>query len=590
MRLNKVAALGLVPMAMALLPRHDEEMEMDMLEQAVSGSELNTNHGPANSTSTPTPHIMHHAHGVPIIETNLDPLERQWWEKYNTQTYFNAPSKHTTALWVHVLVGLFTFIFIYPIALVLKNVGLKWYMPVLTLHTGAVALSLFNYSIFINLVADLYPGNKFSTMLWIFFFTTVAQYVTAVIYYGTRYLTGELEYAAVDANYFDIEEEGEPMQDLSDQGSSSLLVPAQDSFELTEQQLKVFKAPSTNPFSKVYRLPLLSQVSNSLFVVALVVFHFLNWGNFVFFLVLLPTAVAVFGEFGKEKAVFNMLAHFIKGGVFFVYGLVTLARYLGAFSNKGWAWNHKFIRRVKLRSDRYQPEGTVTMEFVELFLISFYGCTNVFLEHLAGAGGAWTAKDLQHASIAFIYIGCGFGGLICECKLSEWRKQRAVCDAREFGIANPEQAAIADLDGQSVKAAPGFSPNPFPIMTIFWTGVLMLKHAQASTLLTEIHTLWGNLFMYGTFFRATLYILMMLQSKTTELVKPSRPFTELVSAFCLLLGGLIFMELTDPIILAFEWHGWTTMFILNVSLGVVTLLMAWEMAVFAFKDWLVSRK
>lgn len=34
--------------------------------------------------------------------------------------------------------------------------------------------------------------------------------------------------------------------------------------------------------------------------------------------------------------VFNGLAHFIKGGIFFLYGVITLGRWLGAFSELGW--------------------------------------------------------------------------------------------------------------------------------------------------------------------------------------------------------------------------------------------------------------
>lgn len=33
----------------------------------------------------------------------------------------------------------------------------------------------------------------------------------------------------------------------------------------------------------------------------------------------------------------------------------------------------------------------------------------MFLERLAGAGGAWSHGDLEHASIAFMFIG---GGLV----------------------------------------------------------------------------------------------------------------------------------------------------------------------------------
>lgn len=516
-------------------------------------------HDIAMNMLEPVPHIMHHAHGVPILQTDLKPAERKWWELYDPETFFTVQLAHQTALWIHVTFGLLTIFFVYPIALVLKNVGLSWYMIVLTVHTGMVMVSLFNYSIFINLVPDLYPGNAYGPMLGILFLLCVTHYIAALFHFGSQYLKQNAKELPGD--------ESVPLYSLD--SPTEPLIP--------------MASTSGGYFARLYQLSFFQQVSQLVVGVAQTVFNILHWLNFFYFLIILPVAVAVMGEFGKGRTVFNLLAHFIKGGIFFAYGLLTLARHLGGFANKGWAWNHKFIHRVASKADAYQPQGTFTMEFIESALITFYGCTNIFMEHLAGAGGAWTAKDLQHALIAFIYIGCGLGGLICEAKLLLWRHQRALTDAATMDRAK-------NVDANAVKASPGYLPNPFPVLTIFWTGVLMLKHAQASQLSTNIHALWGKLFMYGCMFRGATYLLMMLLPKTSLLTKPTRPFTELLTAFCLILGGLIFMESTEPVILAFEWHGWTEMFVLNVLLGAVALLMAWEMALFAFKDWLLARQ
>ncbi|MBC9719814.1 hypothetical protein H9Y04_45990, partial [Streptomyces sp. TRM66268-LWL] len=175
------------------------------------------------------------------------------------------------------------------------------------------------------------------------------------------------------------------------------------------------------------------------------------------------------------------------------------------------------------------------------------------------------------------YIGCGLCGVITESKLASWRYERAMVKATDSGTS------------RIVKASPGFSPNPFPILTIFWTGILMSKHQQASHLSTEIHTQWGNMFILGCAFRFFSYILLLLIPGDKNPTKPLRLITELIVSFSLLCGGLIFMESCDPIILAFEYRGFTSMFTLNISLGVITLLMAWEMALFAFKDWLLQR-
>ncbi|MBE3045744.1 hypothetical protein IMZ48_25000 [Candidatus Bathyarchaeota archaeon] len=65
------------------------------------------------------------------------------------------------------------------------------------------------------------------------------------------------------------------------------------------------------------------------------------------------------------------------------------------------AWN----LRPRKHSRKWQPSS----EFVESALILFYGGTNIFLEHLGGAGGPWSAQDLEHVSITVLFIG---GGLV----------------------------------------------------------------------------------------------------------------------------------------------------------------------------------
>lgn len=49
-------------------------------------------------------------------------------------------------------------------------------------------------------------------------------------------------------------------------------------------------------------------------------------------------------------------------------------------------------------------------EFIESFVIFLYGSTNVFLEHLAAWGDAWSPSDLEHVSISIMFFG---GGLVC---------------------------------------------------------------------------------------------------------------------------------------------------------------------------------
>jgi hypothetical protein len=99
--------------------------------------------------------------------------------------------------------------------------------------------------------------------------------------------------------------------------------------------------------------------------------------------------------------VFGGLAHWIKGGVFFWLGLFNLGRWSGSFAEVGWAWN----ARPRRAGQKWRPSA----EFVESALIFFYGSTNIFLEHLGGWGGEWSAQDLEHISITVLFIG---GGLV----------------------------------------------------------------------------------------------------------------------------------------------------------------------------------
>lgn len=121
--------------------------------------------------------------------------------------------------------------------------------------------------------------------------------------------------------------------------------------------------------------------------------------------------------------VFNGLAHFIKGSIFFLYGVINLGRWLGAFSELGWvsilpldgfgiwsrsnetsqAWNIKPPRGPGGNLRGWIPSA----EMIESTTIFIYGCSNVFLERLAGSGGPWSHGDLEHVSIAFMFIGSG---------------------------------------------------------------------------------------------------------------------------------------------------------------------------------------
>ena len=121
--------------------------------------------------------------------------------------------------------------------------------------------------------------------------------------------------------------------------------------------------------------------------------------------VAIATGAVTYGGIARGDKLFNVLAHFVKGGIFFWYGLLTFGRWMGCFADLGWAWNVKPGASV-VRSKKARVPSA---EFTESFVIWLYGTTNVFMEHIAAWGKPWTAMDLEHVSITILFFG---GGLV----------------------------------------------------------------------------------------------------------------------------------------------------------------------------------
>lgn len=85
----------------------------------------------------------------------------------------------------------------------------------------------------------------------------------------------------------------------------------------------------------------------------------------------------------------------------------------------------------------------------------------------------------------------------------------------------------------------GVSLNPLPGLIILLLGLMMSSHHQASIVSTMVHKQWGTLFVGASLARAVSYILTYLSPPASLL--PSRPPSEIITAFCLISGGLIFM-------------------------------------------------
>jgi hypothetical protein len=78
-----------------------------------------------------------------------------------------------------------------------------------------------------------------------------------------------------------------------------------------------------------------------------------------------------------------------EGSLFWCYGLISFARFLGSYAELGWAWN------------RTTTKSYLSGEFVESLVIFTYGITNTWMERFgANPGDPFTTKQIQHISIA----------------------------------------------------------------------------------------------------------------------------------------------------------------------------------------------
>jgi hypothetical protein len=267
------------------------------------------------------------------------------------------------------------------------------------------------------------------------------------------------------------------------------------------------------------------------------------------------------------------LAHGIKGGIFFWYGLFSFARYMGAYADIGWAWN----KRPSSRKSSSSSSG-ISAEWVECFVIFFYGITNTWMERFgAKTGDPYTVKQVQHISIAVMFWFAGIIGMILETKslknllaLPVSLKQSSI-SARDSTTADEATCEEAI----SLPARPpsyNFSFNPFPALVIGVTGVAMAAHHQDYVYEVSIHMLWGNLLAGFSIFRILTYFFLFLRPPTSSIM-PSRPPTEALASFCLTAGGLVFILSSEEVSFAALRSGFgDMMMILNLTVAIVCFL------------------
>ncbi|KAK4520824.1 uncharacterized protein ATC70_006704 [Mucor velutinosus] len=279
----------------------------------------------------------------------------------------------------------------------------------------------------------------------------------------------------------------------------------------------------------------------------------------------------------RNWEIFGCIAHLIKGGIFFWYGIVTFARYLGSFADKGWAWN-------------YVPHGSkFSFEMIECSLIFFYGITNTWMEHF-GQDDAWTHKDLEHASLAFMFWWAGLLGILIESRtvrriLEKSMPRTPYDDNEEFAVVSSNKQHGAKC---SKKQEPQTNFNPIPALTILMTGLSLGNHHQDTLYSSRVHYLWGLLISAAAICRIITYITLFKSPPKSG--KPLRPPSEALGAFLLVCGSILFMASNAGTILWLRRNAVDSMFLLNVTVSLTAMVLSYVAFLVVLKAWAANRE
>ena len=145
-----------------------------------------------------------------------------------------------------------------------------------------------------------------------------------------------------------------------------------------------------------------------------------------------------------------------------------------------------------------------------------------------------------------------------------------------------------DLELRTAPKVYNSSINPIPALIIFLLGIMMTSHHQSSMISTAVHKQWGMLLAGFSVMRMVTYTIMYISPPTS--IYPSRPPSELVSSFCLMSGGIVFMASTKDIVLWMEAKNLMAMFLFTITSGLTAFIMAYEILVISLKGWATRRE
>lgn len=518
-------------------------------------------------------------------------------------TYFAHP-EHRQLMLAHIALMTLAWVIFLPVAVFLSLAKSRYVLPAQFVFLGTNALGVILGTIYNASTPDLFPNNAHHRIGWIITWVISAQVVVSLLRRVGGALKGADSELAEERRSFiplptDAPEArgtyyGDRLSNDSGQGSEPTTESLRSNSISTlgdheHQPMSTFNKeldeeddfdgpimpmPEAKPQSKTTLM--------AIKVLSSKVWKYIDFGYKVVDRIILPfgfiaytSGIATYGRLFEGSAIFSGLAHWIKGGIFFWMGLLTLGRWAGSFYESGWSWN---LRRQRRAGQRWAPSA----EFVESGLITFYGATNIFLEHLGSRDGVWRPSDLEHLSITVLFLGGGSAGLLVESTRMRDLLNTMVTIDNQVEPSDEERATLEP------PATYEFSSNPIPALIILFLGIMMGGHTQTTGTGTMVHKQWGDLLFGAACARMLTYVIMWV--KPPKSVHPSRPPTELLASFGLIAGGIIFMYSSADTVKGMLHYKIDAMPLYTMVLGATGLFMAWELLVLALKGWAVRKE
>ncbi|WBW70566.1 DUF2427 family conserved fungal protein [Schizosaccharomyces osmophilus] len=503
--------------------------------------------------------------GMQMNSTGDVPIE------YDFENYANNMNKY---LWAHIICMMIAYVLILPTGIVLAMAKSKAHIPVqvtyvLLTFVGYIFAHLSHHHASHN---DYYKGNIHRPVgrvfMWMSFVIVVFGIVTTFIKRtilkaypssqslgsspvdGKRTEQSMKNCLSYDAPLLENEDTQEDLESF-DEGAS----PRDNQSTFAFNNLKKVSLPK----GKLILLSVLRYTHR-------ILGHL--WLYMGFFEVC--TGLVLLAGIFRGSHIFNGLAHWIKGALFLWYGILSFGEYLGAFAEYGWAWN----LRPKLSQSglrRFVP----SKEMVESSVLFTYGITNVWLERLGNTDGVWNHHDMQHVSIAFMLWWAGLCGIFVESKM-----------VRRFlntGLSYALHQSPHEEGNSTTDESPSASLNLFPAITVFFTGIMMSSHEQKSQISTVIHVIWGRLLSAAAVSRACTYVLLYIKRPSSPW--PTRPPTEIITSFCLICGGIMFMASSYDVVNKIRVNGLSAMLLMNVCVALTCIIMCLELFFLGLKGY-----